>query len=196
MFRSYTSILHILKPRVQILSTKIRKSRRRFISPREDRNRYQIRCFTTQTSDFNRLKEMDNARLSFRKFVNENPFFSEDQTIAARCFTTQTSDFNRLKEMSSRRSRSIPVRCFTTQTSDFNRLKEMDNARERVVSMLSFALNDIENERPSSAKSTPSSSAASSSLPEDIQISTPFVRSRIRFLHHHRFDFQHRISRI
>ena len=48
----------------------------------------------------------------------------------------------------------------------------MDNARERVVSMLSFALNDIENERPSSAKSTPSSSAASSSLPEDIDINT------------------------
>ena len=66
----------------------------------------------------------------------------------------------------------MPVRCFTTQTSDFNRLKEMDNARERVVSMLSFALNDIENERPISAKSTPSSSAASSSLPEDIDINT------------------------
>eukprot|EP00938_MAST-03A_sp_MAST-3A-sp1_P002576 g2576.t1 len=48
----------------------------------------------------------------------------------------------------------------------------MDNARERVVSMLSFALNDIENERPTSAKSEPSSSSASSSLPSDIDINT------------------------
>ena len=63
-------------------------------------------------------------------------------------------------------------RFFTTQTSNFDRLKEIDNARERIVSMLAFALNDIEKERPTSATFEPVSTSPSSSLPSDIDINT------------------------
>ena len=203
------------KSRVQILSTKIRKSSRRLDLGLE-KIEMDNKCHN-KTSDFNRLKGW--IMQIERKFKNR-PRSSRRSNRYQFDLHNQTSDFNRLKRMAEKIGSCIrclehrhqtwigskrwimqekgcvhvvlekieidAVRCFVHRHQILIGSKRWIMQRTSCVHAV-FALNDIENERPSSAKSAPSR--------HNIVFSTWGYRyQHIRaikdtFLPHHRFNF-------